>query len=225
MSRLKVAREPERPIFEASNPMLMLPFNGELLPFRVKKLTSNQILSLGNVSVIETFHDKINKARTPTPEEMNEYAERQHQLVKLAMVQPTYDEVIAQVVPGFDWKALEAELADIKTRFKAMKPGKDKSELQNRYNLAEMRYKFILPADFIGAVLDFCLDISSSGIRAVTSDILLHAAVLATRGHDNPSDHVDTTLMTPFHRQDFDNRAWLEFDRKQAEIKQQQKRA
>ncbi len=219
MSKDTAARATERPIFEASNPLLMLPFNGTLLPFRVKKLTSNQILSLGNVSLIETFQDKLVKGKAPTALEMNEYAHRQHELVKLAMMAPSYDEVIAEVVPGFDWKALEKELADIKKRFKDMKDGKEKKELQDRYNLAEMRYKFVLPADFIGAVLDFSLDISASGIRNVTADILLHAATLATRGHDNPSDHIDTSLMTAFHKQDFDNRAWLEFDRKQSEKK------
>jgi hypothetical protein len=193
----------------------MLPFNGTLMPFRVKEVSTAQILTLGNMSLIETFHDKLAKGRAPSILEMNEYAERQHALCRFAMVSPTYDEVIAQIAPGFDFAALEAELKEIRTLFLAMRDGPDKKALQDKYNIAELRYKFLLPGDFVGALLDFALSITKSEIKRVTQEVLLQAAVLATRGHDNPSDHIDKTLLKPFHILDFDNRAWVEFDRDQ----------
>lgn len=214
MCRRKAAHS-ERPLFDEAVPLLMLPFNGRLMPFRIRELRGDQILTLGNISLIETFHDKLAKQRKPTLLEMNEYVERQHLVCKLAMYAPTYDEVLAEIAPGFDFKALDDELKGIKEVFKTLKDGPDKKALQDKYNALEIQYKFILPGDFMGSVLDYALDITKSGIKKVTSEALLQAAILATRGHDNPSDHIDKALLKPHHIVDFDNRAWVEFDREQ----------
>lgn len=219
MSKKKAVRATERPLFEEAAPLLAIPFNGALMPFRIRKLRSDQILTLGNMSLIETFHDKMARKKKPTILEMNEYVERQHKICKLAMVQPTYDEVVAEIAPGFDFAALEVELREIKTSFDKMDDGPEKKAIQDKYNIMELQYKFLLPGDFMGSVLDFCLGITESNLKLVTSEVLLQAAILATRGHDNPSDHIDKSLLKPHHILDFDNRAWLEFDREQEKNK------
>lgn len=219
MSKKKAASIPERPLFEAVSPMLIVPFAGKPCPFRLRKLSGLQVAACGDFSLIETFQDKIARKKTPTTLELNEYAERQHQICKLSMVQPTYEEVMAEIAPGADWKGIESELQAIKREFDRMVDGPEKKELQDRYNRIELRHKFILPEDFLGAVLDFALSITESGIKSVSDKMLIDAATLAVLGHDNPHDHVDTSLLKPHHIVDFDNRAWIEYYREQEKKK------
>lgn len=129
------------------------------------------------------------------------------------MGKPSYDEVIAEIAPGFDWKAMEGELDSLKKEFRKLPDGPDKKFVQDKYNRIELMYKFILPDDFRGALLDYALSITESGIKDVSDKMLVDAATLAILGHDNPHDHVNTQLLTEEMIIDFDNRAWIEYYR------------
>jgi hypothetical protein len=207
------AQTEEQALFDASNPILFLPFCGVVRPFRIRELQSTQIMSMGDISLIETFSDKVQKKKTPSIDELIAYSERQHGICRLAMVAPTYDQVIHAVAPETDFKAIEKELQDIKKLFHLITDPIEKKDLQKIYNRIELQYKFILPADFISSVMDFALNITKSRIKDVSDKMLTHSAILAIRGHDNPSDHIDTSFFTEFQVQDFNNRAWLEYDK------------
>jgi len=198
------------PIYEASNPLVALPFWGQPVMVRLRELSAAQVYSVGDVSLIETFADKVRIKKIATVEELNSYTERQHKLVKLALVKPTYQEIIDIAGAHIDMAKVDTELKGIREQFYAMPDGPERRELQDKYNTYELQYKFLLPADFIAAVLNYSLKIYDTDIKKITEGLLLDAARMATLGHDNPADHLPGAF-TDFNREDINRRAWAEW--------------
>ena len=205
-------------LYEASYPLIVAPWHGIQTPVRLRKLTATQALSCGDFGMIELLADKIANNRSPSIEELSAYAERHDKLCKLAMVKPTYDEAMKIAGAHIDSKDISRQLAEIESMFAKIESMQDKDtsllkNLRDQYSAIELQSKFILPADFTAHIVNYTLGISESDIKAVTEEMLMNAAVLATRGNDNPSDHlrgVFTDLMT----REIDNRAWILFDEK-----------
>lgn len=221
--RVPVVQTEEQKLYDATYPIIMAPWHGIITPIRVRKLTPTQALSCGDFGMIELWEDKIRNQKQPTIEEIAAYADRHDKICKLAMVKPTYDEAMKIAGAHIDSKEIAEKLSEINVIFDKLErlPERDFkliAKLKEQYSAIEIQSKFILPADFTAFVVDYTLGISTSDIKRVTEEMLLNAAVLATRGHDNPSDHIGgvfTDLMT----REIDNRAWVLFDEKQRKSK------
>ncbi len=216
MKRKPTIQTEEMKLYEASYPLIIAPWHGIQTPIRLRKLTATQALSCGDFGMIELWEDKIKNRGVPTIEEMAAYAERHDKLCKLAMVKPSYDEAMKIAGAHIDSKDIDRQLSEIKALFDRLEalPQKDHvmlKKLREQYASIELQSKFILPADFTAYVVNYTLGISESDIKKVTEDMLYNAAVLATRGHDNPSDHL-TGIFTDLMTREIDNRAWIIFD-------------
>jgi len=55
--------------------------------------------------------------------------------------------------------------------------------------------------------MSFALQQDNSDIKDVSEDMLFSAAIKATKGHDNPADHLPGNF-TDFNREDINDRAW-----------------
>lgn len=220
MSKRKpIIQTEEQRLYEAAYPMIIAPWHGIQTPIRLRKLTATQALSCGDFGMIELFADKIRNNGIPSTEEVAAYAERHDKLCKLAMVKPTYDEAMKIAGAHVDSKDIARQLTEIEALFSRLEamPDKDHAllkKLRDQYAAIELQSKFILPADFTAYVVNYTLGIAESDIKAVTEDMLYNVAVLATRGHDNPSDHL-TGIFTDLMTLEIDNRAWVIFDEKQ----------
>ena len=220
MKRKPIAQTEEEKLYDVSYPILLAPWHGHLTPIRVRRLSLTQALSCGDFSMIELFEDKIAKNERPTIEMMNAYAERHQKLCKLAMVKPTYDEAMKIAGAHVDSVDVDRQLREIKALFNELelKKGDPKQirELADQYNTLELACKFLLPPDFSAFVVNYCLQIDTSDIKSVTEEMLLNAAILASRGHDNPSDHL-SGVFTDLMKREIDNRAWVLFDAEKAD--------
>lgn len=211
MFKSKQPPKPELdPIYEAAYPLVALPFWGSPVMVRLRELSAAQIFSVGDVSLIETFEDKVRIKKLATLEELNGYTERQNNLVKLALVKPTYQEILDTAGTHVNLKEAQAELDAIRQKFYAMPDGLEKRQLQDQYNAIELQYKFLLPPDFMSAVISYSLKIYDTDIKKITEETLLDAARMATLGHDNPADHLPGKF-TDFNREDINRRAWAEW--------------
>ena len=95
MFNLRRIPKPELdPIYEAAYPLLILPFWGNPVPVRVRELSAAQVYSVGDISLIETFADKVRAKKEPTMEDLNVYTERQHRLCEISLVKPTLQEIM-----------------------------------------------------------------------------------------------------------------------------------
>ena len=236
MKRKPVPQTEEEKLYDVSYPILLAPWHGHLTPIRVRRLSLTQALSCGDFSMIELFEDKIAKNERPTIEMMNAYAERHQKLCKLAMVKPTYDEAMKIAGAHVDSAGIDRELAEIKSIIQAIdvkiladkelaknrELAKERRELAEKFNALELAYKFLLPPDFSAFVVNYCLQIDTSDIKSVTEEMLLNAAILASRGHDNPSDHL-SGVFTDLMKREIDNRAWVLFDAEKDDRKRKKK--
>lgn len=187
------------------------PHMGQLIVV-MRELSDTQIFSLGEISLIKTFWDKIANDREPTIEEMNAYAERHDNLLRLSMANPTYDDVLAVAGSYINRESIKKELAEIKKLWKELPPSAEKVRLKKQYDGLEIAGKFILPPQFTAPLVSWITGVSRTEIDTVTYEILLKAATLAKLGGDNPSDHISGKFERfpgdKFLYNDINNRAW-----------------
>jgi len=193
----------------AQKPAVMAPFFGVMVPVVVRKLSQVQIRACGDFSLIETVQDLIQREDKKTSvEEMIKYSELQYEILERSLVSPTYAEVMS--LNKYDVLRLEAEkeLKELEDILNNMEHNKERKELMFKYNTALMESRFLLPVDFVSYIVAFALGVDASDIKEITEDMLFEAAFKATKGHDNPSNHLHGAF-SDFNKEDIDNRAWI----------------
>lgn len=209
--------------------MIAAPFNGAVVMVRLRELSQVQVAAIGDISLIETFYDKV-RARTqkPSTQEMSAYAERMHQICREAMAIPTYDEMMKIVGSHIDDSATERELREIKALWQSAPRGTQESkDLKRKYEAIEIARRFILPADFTAFVVDYSLGISKTDIKKVTEKILIDAYYQAKRAGKAPSDFISGKFERwpgdTLHTNDINSRAYylgdLDFDMRRRKAK------
>ena len=187
----------------------MAPFFGAVVPVMIRELTHGQILSCGDFSLIETFQDKVQaQTKKITMKEIIEYSERQHAIVKEALVSPTYEQILKAFEHDLKIKETKKKLEALKARVEDTPRGPKRADLEEEIASMRVWCEYVLPDDFIAFVVGYSLGIDKSDIKKVSEEMLLNAAILAERGKDNPSDHLDGRF-TAFMKDDINRRAWV----------------
>ncbi len=194
-------------------PLITVPFNGKLVSVVLRELTQAQAYSCGgmNMTLIETFQDKIRMKHKPSLREIYDYSTMMHKIAKLSLVSPSYDEVFGICGWGKDReREVQSEIDAIAELIATLPSGPKKTELENDLLIKRVSINLVLPDDFLSHITAYALGVNKSDIKLVSSDHLYAAAVAAKLGHDNPSDHFDGNFM-PLHREDFNRRSWMEY--------------
>jgi hypothetical protein len=188
---------------------------------KLRKLTQAQILTCGDFSLIETFQDKIWKQKgKPKIGEIIAFAERNHAIVKAALVSPTYAQIFEIIGSDFLVEERKKELAEMRKKLIQTPRGPERNALEEEIDTLRIWCDLILPEDFMSFVVAFSLGIDESDIKLVSEEMLINAAMLAERGHDNPSDHICADgRFSPFNKYDIDRRAWILLAEKRENMK------
>jgi hypothetical protein len=194
----------------------MVPFFGTIVPVKLRELTEAQILSCGDFSLIETFEDKIRRKKIKI-KDIVAYSEKNHKILKEALVAPTYDQIYELI--GTDPKVEEkkAILSKLEKKLHQCPPGPQRSALTEEINTMKIWCNYLLPDDFISHIVAYSLGIDKSDIKLISENMLLDCAILAEKGHDNPSAHIDG-MFTPFMKNDINRRAWHILNEKRKEV-------
>ncbi len=190
-------------------PAIMVPFLGTMVPVVVRKLSQIQIRACGDFSLIETVNDMIQREDKKTSiAEMLKYSEMQYEILRRSLVSPTYEEIMK--LNEYDILRLETEkeLGELEEILNNMAPCVQRDKLMISYNTALMNTRFLLPSDFVSYIVSFALGVDESDIKLITEEMLYEAAVKATKGHDNPADHIHGNF-TDFNYEDINKRAWI----------------
>lgn len=202
----------------AAYPVLLVPFHGTPVPVKLRELTQAQLMACGNFSLIETLEDKI---RTKTKKirigDVIAYAERNHNIVKAALISPTYEQIKKILSQNIKVEEAREKLKELKEKLQHVKKGIQRSALEEEIDCMRIRCSFLLPDDFISYIVCYSLGIDKSDIKEISERMLVDAAILATRGNDNPADHIDGKF-TPFMKDDINRRAWYLFEKKKKEL-------
>ena len=183
----------------------MIPWNGVYVPVIVRVLRFPEIRAIGDFSLIETMADMMNNKRKITVAEMIQYSELQYNIVKASLVSPTYDEIMSVNEYGLLAEEAKKEIALLQTEIENLTDGPKADTLQGELDLKRMDYEFILPADFIGTIMSYALEIDKTDIKLVSEDMLFEAAIRAKSSNGSIADCLPGNF-SDFNKQDIINR-------------------
>jgi hypothetical protein len=188
----------------AEFPVIFAPFHKVMVPVLLRELSEVQIRACGDFSLIETVTEP---KKTPTFEEILEYSRLQYKITQAALIRPSYADLMRVV--GADKSVLAAHdrVLEIERELFPLPEGPEKKEFMLEAQRLEMMSEYLLPSDFTAYVFSYAVGLAKSDIKKVSEKMLLDAAVLAEKGHDNPADHVAGNF-TDFNRDEINLRAW-----------------
>lgn len=188
--------------------LVCLPWNGVEAWFKICMLNATQMQSCGNFSLLN-FHkeDAEQLSEDEILEEVKDIKNTQENIFKLCLSSPTFDDIIEMYKATDVWKRIKKKEAEIKDLIATLPNGAEKDEFQRELDRYEIFQGFIFPDDFSDKLTTIMYQKHNSDILRVSENMLLQAAFLAERGHDNPHDHI-SGLFTEFHKQDMDKHAW-----------------
>lgn len=204
---------------------IWIPFNGKKVWVIARRLEYVDIQSCGDFSLIETLQDKINKRerKVATFDETVSYLEVQHACIRLSLENPNYDEVIDRILKYENVENVQDRLDEIREKFLTMEDLEEKSKLQEEYAMIELRYKYVLPADFLGHMYAYAVSLDNSDITKVSEDMLYKAALHAKLGNTFPTIG---GRFTDFNKADIISKAWtIYYDRHKNDNSPLKKRA
>ena len=204
---------------DAQFPIVTIPFFGTLVQVELRELTQAQIYAAGGIdlSLIETFQDKIRQNKKPTIEDIVQYSEIMHAIARGALHKPTYDQIFETLRDDLDVKKMESDLHKLHEELALLPDGPEADALDKEITRMNIRLNLLLPDDFLAGVTSYALGIGKSDIKLVSEEMLYNAALTAKHGGDNPSDHLHGRF-SDFNREDINRRAWALYYSKKKEM-------
>jgi hypothetical protein len=191
---------------------------------KARILSDIECQAIGNFSLIETEEYKWSRAKVKTSwSELRAVSEKNMAICKASLVSPTYDEIFAIIGKTQFNVEVKAQVEHINKQLQEMPVGPARQELEDIRDSLICAWDVILPADFMAGVIEFALQIHATDIKKVTEDMLYTAAILADRGNDNPHDHM-MGAFSAFNIRDIDCQAWMIFDKKVEEAREDGKK-
>jgi hypothetical protein len=198
---------------EKAFPLLSVPFNGTNILCKVRCLNDTQIKSLGDFSLIDISTDTNKKQLDNSKifENIIKTKNFQEKLVKETLIEPAFDDIQKKIY-GED-STLTDKLNRLEKLNKKIKKLKieDQKEVLAEIESIELFTGYLLPTDFMSTITAWALGVDRSDIKKLTRDMLLEAAMLAERGHDNPADHIKGEF-TSLHVEEINKTAWIVYN-------------
>ena len=196
-------------IMEAAvHPAVSVKFNGKDIIQIAKRLSKVEIDSCGEFSLINLNTSYSGREKDHNLIEIAKYAELQHKILKLCMINPTYEEVENRLLDMAEVKDLKKRMRKMVDDFHFIKDSKEKAQLEKEFAILEFRAKFFMPQDFLIEMFTFATSQDVSDIKLIVSEeILYDAAVLAKKGHCRVSDVLcEDGIFTTHNKADVDMR-------------------
>lgn len=187
---------------------ITVPFNGAPIWCYVTCLNMIQIKSCGNLSCLYLPKEESEEKKDFSLIEMIEIKNAQEALVKLTLVKPSFDEIIGMITnENFLISEKRRELEKINEEIKNLPSGKQKKELEKMAEKIEFYLGFLLPDDTMAFLTAWALGVEITDVKKLNRSILLDAAIMASNGRDNPTDHL-SGVFTDFQKDDINRNAW-----------------
>ena len=194
-------------ILEAECTLISVHWKGTPVFVKVRELSDLQIQAIGNFSLIGSeVASPANDWRAVTNS-----LELQHNVVKAALITPTYAEIFKIAGISDFSKEAEKRFAEINKDLISMARGPERSATEQRLASIRLLFDLVLPNDFTAEIAAYVLGTERTDIKLITKEILLNCAVLQKRSGGRPSDYCDGKL-SAFNKRDIDTQAYLEYD-------------
>jgi len=208
----------------AAFPVLAAPFNGDTVYVKVRSLNSIQLKGCGDFCLIDLSDPK--ERRESRIEDVIASINYQEKILEETLIEPTYQDIVNKCYGKDSWIHHKQEkIKEIQAKIEKIKDPKEKRQVTDQVNGLNMMVGYLLPTDFTAYITAWALDIDRAPIKKLTRSILLQAATLASRGKNNPVDHLPGDW-TDFHKDQINMTAWVVYDdhvREQKEMKEANK--
>lgn len=171
--------------------IIFAPWNGKPIPIKVVMLSSVAINSCGDFNTVKP-NDK--EGELAGLDDMLRIKNIHENILRLAMVEPTFEELHAHVL-GKDFVAKRRAELD---RIEQLIPKLDNDEDIIKYNKMaqqlEIVLAFLLPEDFMCFIVEYILQTDKTDVDKLTTKMLLEAGWLGERYRQRPSDFIEGTF-------------------------------
>jgi len=190
--------------------LAFVPWNGTPIPCEIYMLNTVQIKSCGDFNVIEKALKDSDEKKLSDEDELDaiiRIKNTQERLMKLALVHPTYDELVEYLGQTEVFKRIHETIEKIESDLQKIdKKNPERKVVEQELELARINLGFMFPDDFMATITAIVLQRDNSDIQKVSHDMLLEAACLAEKWHDRPSDHI-SGIFTDFQKQNINRMA------------------
>lgn len=186
---------------------VLVPFNGIPVWCKLRCLNQTQLESCGAVTLINLLQDATANV-VPSPKDMIGIRNTQEEICRQVLINPSFDEIM-KIITGEDLIVARttAELEDLKKIDPKTLPASKRKELEEELFRLELAVAYLLPEDALGFLTSWALGQDVSDIKKVSEDQYLRAAILAEKGGDNPTDHINGCFVDR-DKGDMDMCAW-----------------
>ena len=161
-------------------PAVSVLFNGKEIIVMAKTLSSLELQSCGDFSLINLDTDVAKNDNSDPLINIARFAEIQHKVLKLSMINPTYNEVEEMLLKHAGVVGFHERMEILKSEFVTEKDEKLKKVMEKEYAELELRSKFFFPNDFLIDIFNFATQKDKSDLKLLVSEeILLNAAIMA----------------------------------------------
>ena len=182
--------------------------NGTPVFVKIRELSDLQIQAIGNFSLLG--HSNI--APVSDWREIAKISAMQSNIVKAALVSPSYDELCQLAELGSFSKDVEEKYKEVSKDILTLPVGPERSELEKQLASIRMLFDMILPNVFVSEICEWELGINRTNINLVTDEIILNAAILQYNAKSGRiSDYIDDKTLSPFNKRDIDQRGMVLF--------------
>jgi hypothetical protein len=190
-----------------------VPFNGVPVWMELRTLNASQLDACGAMTLI----DLAKGDSVADKKQIIDIRNKQESVIRAVCNRPTFDDII-NAITGFDFVAREqkAKIDELKKLDLSGLSSIEKEDIAASIFNLELALAFIIPEDTMGFLTSWSLGVDVSDIKKLTREQLLDAAILATNGHDNPSDHL-SGVFTDRDKEDINKTAWGVYNEYQAD--------
>lgn len=196
-----------RLIADNTEVVVRLPWNGIEGWYRILILNSTQLQACGAFTLIHLDTDDEKMSEEDSLDALLDLKNAQERMFRMALVEPSFEQILEVYEATDAWANVLEKERVVKESLEGMEMSEEKIELEHEFHLLQMFKGFVFPDDFAAALTEILYQKKNSDIMRVSEEMLLRAAILAERGHNNPHEHLQG-LFTDYHKQDIDNRAW-----------------
>lgn len=186
---------------------------------KVRELSDLQIQAIGNFSLI----NRGTSAPITDWRDISNLAELQHNIVRAALVSPTYEQICKIAGLGDFAKTVETKYNEVKKEIAELPVGPVRSGWEKQLESTRLLFNSVLPNVFCSEISEYVLGANRTNIKLVTDEIILNAAILQSYAKSGRiSDFIQDGTLTAFNKRDIDTRGmtlfteWLEKNKKKA---------
>ena len=172
----------------------MAPWNGKSVPITIRMLDSVTLSSCGDFNTITNIVRKGEEGEQATQEDIITTKNIHENVLKLALVHPTFKEIEEHLMTKDFYTQKEKEIADIRSLIEKLNKEVDKAKYSTHLDMLELSIAFLIPEDFTARIISIILQKEATDVSKLTRDSLLKAGFLAEKYNVRPSEYMEGTF-------------------------------